>query len=213
MNFSSDDMEALATRQRANLINCITGFKPALLLGTVNTGGHTNLAMFNNVFHIGASPPLLGLIVRPRPEGTERHSLDNLLETEHYTLNHVHHDMLPAAHQTSARYPREQSEFAASGLSALYQPGFPAPFVAEARIRMGLRLVEHQELSVNHTQLVIGELEVLNCPDDILRDDGSVDLAAAGSVASCGLDSYHSVAEGQRYAYAKANLAPRRLGG
>ena len=208
MNFSGEDLEALATRQRANLINCITGFKPALLLGTVSADGQSNLAMFNNVFHIGASPPLLGMIVRPSPEGTERHSLDNVLETGHYTLNHVSEAMLPAAHQTSARYPREQSEFAASGLSERYLNGFPAPFVGEASIHLGLRLVEHRELSVNRTHMIIGALEFLSCPDTILRDDGSLDLAAAGSLATCGLDSYHPVGTGQRYAYAKANRAP-----
>ena len=71
-------LEALPSRYRANLINGITGYKPALLVGTASAEGASNLAVFSNVFHVGASPPVLGLIVRPRPEGTERHTLDNI---------------------------------------------------------------------------------------------------------------------------------------
>ena len=211
MNLSGDDMAALANRYRANLINSITGFKPALLLGTASAAGLTNLAVFNNVFHIGASPPLLGMIVRPCPEGTERHSLDNILETGHYTLNHINSGMLPAAHQTSARYPRAESEFEATGLAEVWQPGFPAPFVGEATIHMGLRLAEHQELALNKTHMIIGSLEYLSCPEDCLREDGTVNLTNAGSVATCGLDSYHRVNPGERYAYAKTALPPRRI--
>ena len=73
-DWSAQELEALPTRFRGNLINGIAGFKPALLVGTADAQGQTNLALFSSVFHIGASPPLLGLIVRPCPEGTERHT-------------------------------------------------------------------------------------------------------------------------------------------
>ena len=96
-------LEALPSRYRANLINGITGYKPALLVGTASAEGASNLAVFSNVFHVGASPPVLGLIVRPRPEGTERHTLDNILSNGAFTLNHITDRLLPQAHQTSAR--------------------------------------------------------------------------------------------------------------
>ena len=110
-------LEALPSRYRANLINGITGYKPALLVGTASAEGASNLAVFSNVFHVGASPPVLGLIVRPRPEGTERHTLDNILSNGAFSLNHITDRLLPQAHQTSARYPRDQSEFSATGLT------------------------------------------------------------------------------------------------
>lgn len=200
-------LEALPTRYRANLINGITGFKPALLVGTASLGGDSNLAVFSNVFHIGASPPVLGMIVRPSPEGTERHTLDNVLATGAFTLNHITGRMLPGAHQTSARYPRGQSEFRASGLTEEWVEGFSAPFVREAAIQLGLTLIEHQLLQVNKTHLLLGALHWLRCPDAGVREDGSVDLVSLDSQAVCGLDSYHPPSAGKRFPYAKVNQA------
>lgn len=203
------DLEALPTRYRANLINGITGIKPALLVGTASASGESNLALFSNVFHVGANPPVLGLIIRPRPEGTERHTLDNILATGAFTLNHIDEPMLPAAHQTSARYPRGQSEFVATGLTELWIEGFKAPFVREAPVRLGLSLIDHQQMKINNTYMLLGAIRWLHCPDSGVREDGSVDLINVGSHGVCGLDSYHGPSEGQRFAYAKVDQPTR----
>ena len=204
-------LDALPSRYRANLINGITGYKPALLVGTASAQGASNLAVFSNVFHVGASPPVLGLIVRPRPEGTERHTLDNILSTGAFTLNHITDRLLPRAHQTSARYPRDQSEFSATGLTEEWLEGFAAPFVHEAPVQLGMGLIEHRELAINNTHLVLAALRVLRCPSAAVREDGSVDLAALGTQAICGLDSYHSPGQGIRFSYAKADKPVQRL--
>lgn len=209
--FDRAHIEAMPKHYRANLINALPGFKPAMLVGTADASGMTNLALFNNVFHIGANPALLGMIIRPNPEGTERHTLNNILNTRCWTLNHVTEATTAQAHQTSARYPQEQSEFDATGLSPLWLEGFVAPFVEQSPVRIGLSLAEHQLLSINNTHLVIGRVEYLQCPESIIRDDGSLDLHQTGSIASLGLDSYHAVTRGQRYRYAKAHQPTERI--
>lgn len=211
MHFLADDLAGLATRYRAALINSLTGFKSANLVGTADAAGNTNLAIMSSAVHLGSHPPLIALVIRPDP--VERHTLSNLLASGCYTLNHVQADWLEAAHQTAARYPREQSEFAATGLSEGWWPDFPAPFVREANIRMGLRLREHQELAINGTHLVIGEVEHLELPGDCLREDGSLDLEAAGTIALSGLDSYHATRRLRRLAYAKPDRAAAVLEG
>lgn len=56
-------------------------------------------------------------------------------------VNHLNEDIFKQAHQTSARYAREQSEFkAVPGFSAHSEWVFAAPFVAESRVRFGLKL-------------------------------------------------------------------------
>ena len=59
-DWSAQELEALPTRFRGNLINGIAGFKPALLVGTADAQGQTNLALFSSVFHIGANPTSTG---------------------------------------------------------------------------------------------------------------------------------------------------------
>ena len=123
-----EHINAMEKRHRANLINSLSGYKSANLLGTVNARGQTNLALVSSVFHIGAHPPLVGMLMRPH--SVPRHSLENLMELGVYTLNVVTQQMYREAHQTTARYPQEQSEFAAVGLTEEYSAHLKAPYVA-----------------------------------------------------------------------------------
>ena len=211
MQIDKNTLLALEQRYRANLINCLSGFKPTVLVGTRDLDGNTNLAMFTNIFHVGANPALMGLLVRPAPADTERHTLENIIATGDFTLNHVTASMLPAAHQTSARFPRHISEFTATGLTPEWFEGCKAPYVAEAPIKIGLRLVENQTLPINDTTLVIGEVLAICLPEEIVREDGSLDLTREHIATSCGLDSYHTTTSGSRYRYAKPDTAPTKI--
>ena len=65
MHITADKLEALLQRQRVTLINCLSGFKSANLIGTQDGQGRTNLAIISSAFHLGADPALLGFISRP----------------------------------------------------------------------------------------------------------------------------------------------------
>ncbi|MCR9186561.1 MAG: flavin reductase family protein [Halieaceae bacterium] len=209
MHFTAHDIGAMGSRYRAAFINSLSGFKPANLVGTADAAGNSNLAIISSVVHLGSHPPLLALIVRPSP--VERHTLENILDTRCYTINHVQQNFIEAAHQTAARYPREQSEFTATGLGEHWVTGFAAPFVREATVRMGLELREHHHLQINDTHLVIGEVVLVDVPDEALGEDGAVDINAADSVALSGLDSYYTTSRVRRMAYAKPDLPPRPI--
>lgn len=201
MRLNNAEIGALEKRYRAALINSITGFKPANLIGTVGEDGGSNLAIMSSVVHLGSHPPLVALIIRPNP--VERHTLENILWCKSYTINHVADHFIEAAHQTAASYPRDQSEFAATGLTEEWQEGCQAPFVAEARIKFGMTLREHMEIRSNGTHMLIGEIMLLLAPDDCLHEDGSLQLHTAGSVAISGVDTYHRSQPLARMAYAK----------
>ena len=196
-----EDIDAMEKRHRANLINSLSGYKSANLLGTVSSEGQTNLALISSVFHIGAHPPLVGMLIRPHT--VPRHSLENLMELGAYTLNVVNRQMYQQAHQTTARYAREQSEFAAVGLDEEYSAELKAPYVAQSQIKTGLSLVEMQTLAVNNTVLVIGEIVELRINHALLGDDGQLNHDAAETVAVTGLDEYHTARSMERLAYPK----------
>lgn len=194
-------IDEIDQRNRANLINSLAGYKSANLLGTVNEKGQSNLALMTSVFHIGANPPLVGVLFRPH--SVPRHSLENIIEQGEYTLNMVTRDIYQQAHQSSARYSREQSEFGAVGLVEEYSDTFKAPYVAQSPVKTGLKLVEAQTLAVNDTVLVIGEIVELHIEAALIGDDGQLDLQAANTVAISGLDEYHLASSLGRLGYAK----------
>ena len=62
-----------------------------------------------------------------------------------------------------------------------------------------------------HAQDLLGDIVFVELPDAACRDDGTLDLVAAGTVALSGLDAYHRVDAPKRMAYAKPDLPPRQL--
>lgn len=199
--YNQSDFAAMPSRFRAQMINSLSGFKSANLLGTADKEGLSNLAMVSSTVHLGADPALVGVVMRPRT--VPRHSVDNILQTGVFTLNHVNADMLEAAHQCAAKYDRDVSEFSATGLTPDYHGGFHAPAVLESRIQIGLRLSELMPIKQNNTELLIGEILWLRMPSDIQAEDGFIDIEAAGTVAVSGLDSYHRSERIGRLGYPK----------
>lgn len=204
-------LQSLDKRQRVALINSLPGFKPVVLVGTLNKASQTNVCVINSCFHVGADPALMGMIIRPAPEATERHTLENILETKTYSVNAVTSAMAQRAHHTSARFDRDQSEFDACGFVEQWHENFPAPYVSESPLQLGLRLAEHLPLSINGTHLIIGSIEQIHLSKNAQRADGSLNLQAMDIVAGVGLDAYHSVGTAQRFSYAKTDKPPELI--
>jgi len=200
--YHASDVSVMETSFRKNFVNSLTGFKSVCLIGTIGKTGRPNLAIFSQVFHVGASPALIGILFRPNT--VARHTLDNILSTRFFTLNHITESFVPAAHQSSARYGDDESEFDATGLNMEFTATITAPYVKESVIKLGLQLAEHQTIRINQTELIIGEVKEVIVPDNCVLNDGFVDLEKAGTVTCSGLDSYHRTTKIVRLSYAKA---------
>ena len=190
LTLRSSDLNAMERFYRANYINSLGGFKSVALVGTRSPEGRENLAIFNSFFHLGAHPPLLGCIIRP--ETVERQTLQYMRSSGFYTVNHLHEGILLAAHQCSAPYSADVSEFEATGLHSVYYDEIAAPFVAESRVQYGVKLIRTETLPENGTVLVIGEIVHIRIPENSLATDGHIDLESARTLTCSGLDSYHS---------------------
>ena len=188
-------------RLRANLVNSTGGFKSVCLVGTADKKGQTNLAVFNSIVHIGASPPLIAFIVRP--DSVDRHTLSNIMESGYYTINHLNETIYKKGHQTSARYPKEISEFDAVGLTTDFKDDFIAPYVKESVVKLGIQFKERIDIAINGTILIIGEIKHIYFPQDCLGNDAFLDIEKAKTITCSGLDSYHKTQRLERLSYAK----------
>ncbi len=198
---NSEAIAGWEQRYRASLINSISGYKPANLIGTSDECSGENLAIMSSVVHLGSAPPLIGLVIRPG--SVDRHTLRNIRRTGCYTINHVTHDFYAAAHQTAARYPDAVSEFDAVGLKSERLADFDAPFVAESPIKFGLKLCEEIPITLNGTHFIIGEVVHLYINEGLVNAFGDLDLQAGGVVALSGLDRYYITELIEQLPYAK----------
>jgi flavin reductase (DIM6/NTAB) family NADH-FMN oxidoreductase RutF len=207
--FLLDDILNFEQRYRATFINSLGGFKSLGLIGTINENNQTNLAVFNSYFHLGANPPLFGITIRPN--SVERHTLENILAIKEFTFNQVTQNFYKQAHQTSARYSANVSEFDATELTIEYINDFKAPFVKESQVQIGAEFIRQIEVEENGTLIIIAKIKLVNLPEDCLTNDGYINLEKAGTITCSGLDSYHSTKKIARLSYAKPNIQLKEI--
>lgn len=200
MHFSKQDILNTPRIERLNLINSITGIKPANLIGTISKDSHTNLAIFSSVIHLGTSPALIGFIIRPDKK-VRRDTLNNILETNYYTINHIHQNFIEQSHKTSGKYNKDVSEFDMCNLTEDYLSNFPAPFLKESKIKMGLKLQNIIDIPDNRTKLIIGLIEYIYIDDIALEDNGDINLQVINDVGIGGLNNYYKLEKIAHYPY------------
>mgnify|MGYP001076572443 CR=1 FL=1 len=187
-HFRIEDINKMQHLYRINLINSCSGYKSANLIGTKSSEGISNVAIFSSVTHIGSDPALLGFFLRPTT--VIRNTYDNIKETGYFTINHIHESILEDAHHTSAKYESNISEFNVTELEEDYKSGFHAPFVKNSPVQMAMTYVEEYPINANGTILLIGAIKDLYLQDNLLGQDGFVNLSEANVVAINGLDGY-----------------------
>jgi flavin reductase (DIM6/NTAB) family NADH-FMN oxidoreductase RutF len=208
-SFNEQHFQELDISFRKNLINSLMGARPAVLIATANAHGKTNLAVFSQIVHVGANPPLCGILFRP--DSVERHTLTNIRETGWFSLNLLSSEYAENVHQTSARYGADSSEFEAVGLDPEFTNDYLAPTVKQAHIKAICQLKEEIPVVSNGTLLVIGAIKWIGIEDECLRSDGSVNHYSGKSLAVCGLDDYASLQHVARFSYAKPDRKPEKL--
>jgi len=207
MHLNKAKISQLDKIYRLNLINSISGVKPANLIGTRSKKENTNLAIFSSVVHIGSNPPLLACITRPDEE-VRRHTLENIMDTGYYTINHVGNDYVQQAHYTSAKFGDDISEFETCNFTPKYHNEFTAPYVKESKIQIGMKFKELLPIKANNTIMIIGEIIDLHLPEELVDEHGMIDLEQAQTVGISGLNTYYELSKINTFPYARVSETP-----
>ena len=173
---------------KINLINSCSGFKSANLLGSISKEGIPNVAVFSSVTHLGSNPPTLGFILRHTT--VPRDTYKNIKENGSFTINHIYEDIIEDAHHTSAKYPEKISEFNVTNLEEEYKGKFKAPFVKNAPVQMSMKFIEEIYIPSNDVMLIVSQIQELYVDDNLLQEDGLINLSKGNIVTINGLDTY-----------------------
>lgn len=196
-----DDLNEMSKIYRLNLVNSITGYKSAHLIGSQSLDGKNNVAIFSSVIHLGSNPALIGFILRPT--SVPRHTYSNIKATGVFTLNAITKKQIKDAHHTSAKYPEEISEFDKTNLKIEKKGDWNAPFVKDVPIQMGCRYKNEYHIKENDTILIVASIEHFYVTESLLLADGWVQLDKGNIVAINGLDGYADPKLLERFPYAR----------
>ena len=205
--FSEKDILQMPKVKRLNIINSITGIKPANLISTIDERNRHNLAIFSSVVHLGSNPALIGFILRPQ-EKIRRHTYENILENGYYTINHLPNHKTLEGHYTSAKFDKETSEYDVCHFTPEFQHEFPVPYVKESFLKMGLKHVESIPIKYNGTVMIVGKILQVYVAKSSLSEEGYINLEEAKSVGISGLNTYYDLKKIASYPYARPHELP-----
>ena len=206
--FSEEDILQMPKVKRLNIINSITGIKPANLISTIDERNRHNLAIFSSVVHLGSNPALIGFVLRPQ-EKIRRHTYENILENGYYTINHLPNHKTLEGHYTSAKFDKETSEYDVCHFTPEFQHEFPVPYVKESFLKMGLKHVESIPIKYNGTVMIVGKILQVYVAKSSLSEEGYINLEKAKSVGISGLNTYYDLKKIDSYPYARPHELPQ----
>lgn len=197
--FTKEQLKNKEHLYKINLINSLSGYKSANLISSISEKGIENVAVFSSVTHLGSNPPLLGFVLRPTT--APRNTYKNIKSTGVYTINHIHQSIISEAHHTSAKYPEDISEFEMTELESEFKDNFKAPFVKNSPIQIAMKFVEEYTIKANGVLLIVGEIQSVYIDDNLLEDDGFINLSKGKVATINGLDGYSIPESNRRESY------------
>ena len=175
-----------------NVYKILTGSvvpRPIAFVSTISNDGVPNLAPFSFFNAVCAEPPVVSFCpgVRNPPKDT----LANVKATGEFVVNIVGADIAEQMNRCAGEYPPEESEFEASGLTAVSSAVVRAPRVAECRVNMECRLLRIVEVSrkAMGASLILGEVVQFHIDDNIV-DEFLIDPAKLDALGRVGGRGY-----------------------
>lgn len=203
------EIEAMEKIYRLNLVNSLSGLKPANLVGTISKDKITNLTVISSVMHLSSSPALLGFMLRPTT--VPRHTYTNIHETGEFSINMVDSSFTDKAHYTSAKFDLTQSEFKECGLTEQYFAESKVPCVAESPLKILLKFEEEYFINSSRTILMVGSVQSVHLPDNAVDVSGIIDMELIQAAAVSGLNTYYKVAKLATFPYARVGQFPKKI--
>ena len=169
------------------------GPRPIAFASTIDEEGNRNLSPFSffNVF--SANPPIA--IFSPARRGrdnTTKHTYENVKAVPEVVINIVNHDIVEQMSLASTEYAKGVDEFEKSGLTPA-KSDLVKPFrVKESPVQFECKVVEVKELGDQGGagNLVICEIVMIHIHDEILNEDGKIDVEKIDLVGRMGGNWY-----------------------
>ncbi|HJM09916.1 MAG TPA: flavin reductase family protein [Candidatus Marinimicrobia bacterium] len=172
--------------------------RPIALVSTVSSNGLKNLAPFSYFNGVCSYPPTIMFAPGRRGyDGLTKDTLNNIRETEDFTVSIVSEEIGKQMVACATDYPPDVDEFEISGLTPLPSEKVKAPRVAESKVSFECKLnqiVEIGDDSPGAGFLVIGTIVIFHIDDDVYRD-GKIDIKTLKPLGRLAGNSYTRISE------------------
>ncbi len=168
--------------------------RPIAWAGTRSKDGINNLAPFSFYNAFSSTPPIVGFSAIPRLDGSNKDTLQNIIDTGCFTLSTVSHKLVQQASKSAALLEPQEDEFEYAGLEPAQAQNINAPYVKDALLVFECTL--NQIVSFGNQEgagnLILGEIKFINI-DDSIYNDGYVDIAGLDPVGRLAGNWYSTI--------------------
>jgi flavin reductase (DIM6/NTAB) family NADH-FMN oxidoreductase RutF len=167
--------------------------RPIAFASTIDKDGNVNLSPFSffNVF--GTNPPTLIFSPNRRVrDGSQKHTLENVLEHDEVVINMVDFPMVEQMSLASCEYEKGINEFIKGGFTEEPSIMVKPPRVKESKAAFECKVKQVIQMSEEggSPNLVICEIVLAHFSADILDENGKIDQTKTDWVARLGGDWY-----------------------
>ena len=182
-----------------NPFNSLVIPRPIGWISSVDGEGNVNLAPYSFFNGVSYKPPTVmfasgqGLV----EDDKMKDSVRNIIETGEFVHNFVTWDNREAMNETSATTSKDLDELADAGLTPIPSKLVKPPRVQESPIHFECKLVQAVELpntDGDHKYTVVfGEVIGVHIADELINDEGRIDIGKLHPVARMGYQDYTEV--------------------
>jgi flavin reductase (DIM6/NTAB) family NADH-FMN oxidoreductase RutF len=168
--------------------------RPIAWAGTRSKDGINNLAPFSFYNCFSSNPPIVGFSPLPRPDGRKKDTLQNVQDSQCFTLSCASFSLVKQMSKSSATLEPGEDEFAYSGLTPAEAVHIKAPYVAEALLVFECRLREIISFGdqPGAGNLILGQISHIHI-DESIYANGRIDIDKLDPVGRLAGDWYATV--------------------
>lgn len=206
MIINENEVSSWDASYKLTFLNALAGYKSVHLLGSMSSKSRTSLKLIESLISFDDDPMQVAFVIGP--SSRQRQAYENIIESEYFTINHIHKSFLKQAHYTAIQLENDMSEFEACNLKEEYIQGFRAPFVKESTIKFGLSLLEDVQVRSNNSHIILGKVQLIDVNTEYVGANGQIDLQMAHDVCVAGVNQYSSVTKFVQYPTARLDEIP-----
>lgn len=185
----------LRASQAYGLLISVLVPRPIAWVTSRSRDGVVNAAPFSFYAGISAVPPILGLGIGRRRDGSPKDTARNILEGREFVVHLAEEENLEELVATSAEHPPEVGEPEELGLELQPSETVAVPALACARVRLECVLHRHLEVGEFPVDFILGEIRAFRIHEELLDEDGAVREERLHPVARLGGSGYAPVRE------------------
>jgi flavin reductase (DIM6/NTAB) family NADH-FMN oxidoreductase RutF len=168
--------------------------RPIGWLSTISNDGIANLAPFSQWQNLTFDPPLVMFAANGYADGRRKDTVINAETSGWFVWNMATWDLREAVNRSAQDFAADVDEFEHAGVSKAECIDAPGPRVAESPCHFECRYLSTQRFpgksEVGTVDVVFGEVVRIHVRDDVVTDEGKIDILKIKPIARMGYYDY-----------------------